>query len=201
MFELKFKRVTLTFDFSFFAVMTLMLLFGDNMYLALGFVTCIWHETGHLLMMLSNNIGVKNICFYGGGIKIIPDKQIDFTQTRTGMAVLLAGSSLNFITAAILWNSECKLLQYLAVINSAIGAFNMLPLQFLDGGKILVRLIRNLCSYQRAILLERFLKWINVILIITVILTFLFIGRGNITLFATLCCLLVSAVLYDNERT
>lgn len=194
MFELKYKRVIMTFDFSFFAVISLMLLFNNNIYIILCLIACIWHETGHLIAMLINNINVEKIKFYGGGIKIYPDKSLSFTSSKIGFAVLLAGSTLNFITFVMLKNSKNELLSLFAAINAIIAAFNMLPLQYLDGGKIFVLIIRNICSYQRAIVLERFLKWINVILIAAVILIFLFVGKGNITLFITLCCLLISAL-------
>lgn len=197
MFELRFKRVILTFDFSFFAVMSLMILFESGECLAIGFVTCLWHELGHLVMMLLNNIKVNKICFYGGGIKILPDKLFDFTSSEQRFAVLVAGSILNFITFALLKNSNSSVLRVFAAVNAGIGAFNMLPLHFLDGGRILVLIIHALCDCQRAVMLEQFLKWINVMLIIIVIIFFSFIGKGNITLFVTLCCLLVSALSYE----
>ncbi len=196
MFELKFKRFEVAFEFSFFAVMTLMMLFGSNEYITIAFVACLWHETGHLLMMFLNHIKVCKICFYGAGVKIQPDKMFDFTPTGTRVAVLLAGSALNFVTFLLLNNSEYAVLCVFAAVNAAIGAFNLLPLQFLDGGKILVIIIHTLCSYPRALLLERFLKWFNVILIIIVLIVLSFVGKGNITLFITLCCLLFSALSY-----
>lgn len=194
MLELKFKQIIINFDFSFFAIVSLMLLFRDNQYVLLCLLACMWHETGHLFVMLLNNVRVKRILFYGGGIKITPDKLFDFTQIGVRVSVLLAGSVLNFITFILLKNSMFDILTFFAMTNAVIGAFNLLPLQSLDGGKILVMIIRKLCSYNNAIMAERYLKWLNIILIITVILIFSFVGKGNITLFFTLCCLLLSAV-------
>lgn len=195
MFELKFKRITLAFDFSFFAVMSLMMLFESSKYIAIGFAVCLWHEFGHLLTMLFNNVKIHKICFYGAGIKIIPDKSFDFTNVKVKFIVLIAGSALNFITFALLKNSDSNILRIFAAVNAGVGAFNILPLHFLDGGRILIMIIYALCDYQKAVLLEQFVKWTNVILIIIVIIFFSFIGKGNITLFATLCCLLFSALL------
>ena len=197
MFELRFKRVIITFDFSSFAVMSLMMLFESGKYLAIGFVACLWHELGHLVMMLLNNIKVSKICFYGGGIKISPDKLFDFTSFKQRFVVLVAGSTLNFITFALLKNSNDNVLRIFAAVNVTIGAFNMLPLHFLDGGKIFVMMIHALCDCQRAVLVERFVKWTNIILIIIVIIFFSLIGKVNITLCVTLCCLLFSALSYE----
>ena len=194
MLELKFKHVVLIFDFSFFAVVSLMLLFSNGKYIIMCLLACLWHETGHLIAMLQTNVKVDKICIYGGGIRISPDKSFDFTPFRVRLCVLLAGSALNFVTFMMLKNSQYDAWAFFAAINAVIGAFNMLPLQFLDGGKILILIIRNLCSYQRAVILERYLKWMNIVLIITVILFFAVVGKGNVTLFVTLCCLLLSAL-------
>lgn len=197
MFELRFKRVTITFDFSFFAVMSLMMLFENSKYLLVCFVACLLHESGHLIVLLLNKVKLNKVCFYGAGIKIIPDKLFDFTSDETKFAVLIAGCLFNFITFLLLKSSSNTLLRIFALVNAGIGAFNILPLHFLDGGKILVLIIHKLCDYRRAILLEQFVKWINVLLIIIVIILFAVIGKENITLYVTLCCLLFSALAYS----
>lgn len=196
MFELKLKRITITFEFSFFAIMTLMLLLGNDIYVKIAFIVCLWHEAGHLSVMTLKHIKVERICFYGAGVKIQPDKTFDFASADTRVMVYLAGSTFNFITFILLKNSENDVLRIFAAVNAAIGAFNLLPLKFLDGGKIILVLIQNICSYQRAILLERFFKWSNLILIMIVLIIMTFVGKGNITLYATLCCLLFTELSY-----
>jgi len=194
MLEIKFKYFVLAFDFSFFAVVSLMLLLSNNEYVIMCVLACLWHEAGHLIAMLLTNVRINRICLYGGGIRISPDKMFYFTTTGVQLKVLLAGSTMNLIAFLLLRNSQSEILYSFAMINAAIGAFNMLPLQFLDGGKILVQIIRGLCSYQYAVMLECYLKWINVVMILIVMLCFSFVGKGNVTLFVTLCCLLLSAL-------
>ena len=190
MFELKFKRISVAFDFSFFATVTLlMLLSGTNV--SLGLAACLWHELGHLAVMGIKKVSVKKVLFYGAGIKIIPDKSFDLADFRTELAVLLAGSGANFIAAAGLWLCGDLHMKLFAVINAVIGAFNLLPLQSLDGGKIIVSLIRRFCDYDRACQLELWFKRINGILIIAVLIAFAVSQRGNLTLYITLCYLLV----------
>ncbi len=197
MFEFKIRQIILAFDFSFFAIVTLMLLFCDNKYVVLCLLACIWHEIGHLIVMLLNKVKVDKVCFYGGGIKILSDKSYTFTQSVVKFKVLVAGSALNFITFFILKNCRNEDMCFFSAVNAVIGAFNMLPLQFLDGGKIFIMLIRNLCSYSNAIILERYLKWLNIILIMSVVVIVTIIGKGNPTLLITLCCLLFSAIKDD----
>lgn len=194
MFELRIKKLTVRFDFSFFATVTLLMLLSGSNYAVIGLAVCLWHELGHFTVMLICGVKVKELVFYGAGIKIIPDKQIDFTGFGTAISVYLAGSAANFIAVALLSMSESPEARLFAAVNMVIGAFNLLPLGYLDGGKIILLIIRRLCDYPRACLLERYLKWLNVFLILTVLAVFTFVKRGNFTVYLTLCYLLISAI-------
>ncbi len=173
------------------------MLIGNNRYALFGLAACIWHELGHLAVMRICGISVKRLLFYGAGIKIVPDKQIDFTGFRSQLIVFLAGSAANFVAAGLLAASENSAVRIFAAVNSVIGAFNLLPLQYLDGGKIIVLMIRNFCGFSLSCQLERYLKWLNVFLIAAVLVTFSVLGKGNFTLYITLCCLLISTVSAD----
>lgn len=194
MFELRIKKLTVRFDFSFFATVTLLMLLSGSNYAVIGLAVCLWHELGHFTVMLICGVKVKELVFYGAGIKIIPDKQIDFTGFGTAIFVYLAGSAANFLAAALLSISESSEARLFAAVNMVIGAFNLLPLGYLDGGKIILLIIRRLCDYPRACLLERYLKWLNVFLILAVLAVFTFVKQGNFTVYLTLCYLLISAI-------
>ncbi|MCM1023785.1 MAG: site-2 protease family protein [Prevotella sp.] len=195
MFELRIGNLTAAFDFSFFAAVSLLMLIGDNRYALFGLAACIWHELGHLAVMRLCGISVKRLVFYGAGIKIVPDKQLDFTPFRAQLAVYLAGSFANFLAAALLWFSESPAVRIWAAVNAVIGAFNLLPLQYLDGGKIIASVIRCFCEFSLSCRLEQYLKRLNLVLILAVLITFAALGRGNFTLYLTLCCLLVSVAI------
>lgn len=196
MLEFKFKNVTAAFDFSFFASAALLTLLSGN-YALLGLAACLWHETGHLIAMKLCKIPLKKVVFYGAGIKIVPDKLINFTGFGSSFLTLISGSAANFAAAAALWGTPNADLKLFAAINLVIGLFNLLPLRYFDGGKLLLLLIRQLCAFSTACLLERFLGWLNVFLIMSVLIIFAFTGKGNFTLYATLCYLLVSSICAD----
>ena len=197
MFELRFKKISAIFDFSFFATVTLLMLLSETN-AVLGLAACLWHELGHLAVMGIKGVPVKKVLFYGAGIKIIPDKSFDYADFRTELPVLIAGSLANFTAAAGLWLCDDLQLKLFAVINAVIGAFNLLPVQSLDGGKIIVSVIRRLCDYDRACQLEGWLKRINGVLIIAVLIAFAVSQKGNLTLYITLCYLLVVSMSKDN---
>ncbi len=138
-------------------------------------------------------IPVKRLVFYGAGIKLTADKQLDFTGFWVQLWVFLAGSAANFLAAVLLSFSENHAVRIFSAVNSIIGAFNLLPLGYLDGGKILTLFIRSFCGFALSCRLERYLKWLNIILIAVILIVFAALGKGNFTLYLTLCCLLVSA--------
>lgn len=189
MFEFRFRNMTAAFDFSFFAAVALTAVLGGG-YAAIGLAACIWHELGHLAVMKITGIPVKKAVFYGAGIKIVTDRQLEYSRFGIGFAVLIAGSAANFAAAAVLYRCGSMDIRLFAAVNLVIGAFNLLPLQNLDGGKIIILLIRSLCGYSRACLLERYFKWVNVFLIMMALIAFAFLGKGNLTLYVTLCYLL-----------
>lgn len=172
------------------------MLLSNNKYLFLGFAACLCHEFGHLIFMFAKRVKVDKIVFYGAGIKIIPDKSFSFTDMHTQFFVLSAGCVFNFALYIILTPSSSALLKVFAVLNAGIGAFNLLPLQFLDGGRLLILLIYKFCNYNNAVIMERYIKWLNAILIIVTLLFVSLIGKGNVTLFITLCYLLISTLSY-----
>ena len=194
MFEIPFRRLSIAFDFSFFASVSLLVLLGSG-YAVMGLAACLLHELGHLAVMKMCGIPVKRVLFYGAGIKIMPDKEFCFTDFSSEFTVLIAGSAANFLIAAVSGIPDSFGMRLFSVINILIGVFNLLPLQYLDGGKLLLAVIRRICSFSTACLLERFLKWANVFLILSVMIAFAFAGRGNFTLYITLCYLLASAAL------
>ncbi|MCH5193079.1 MAG: hypothetical protein J1F11_03890 [Oscillospiraceae bacterium] len=190
MFELRFKRISIAFDFSFFATVALLTLLNETN-AVLGLAACLWHELGHLIVMEIKGVPLKKVLFYGAGIKIVPDRSFELADFGTELAVLLAGSSANFIVSAGLWFCGDIRLKLFSVINAVIGAFNLLPVLSLDGGGLIVAVIRRYCDYERACQLESWLGRINGILIVAVLAAFALFGKGNLTLYITLCYLLV----------
>jgi len=194
MFEFKIGALTIKLDFSFFAAVTLLMLISGSSYAVWGLAACLWHEMGHFIVMIACGVRVRELIFYGAGIKIVPDKRIDFTGFGASLLIFLAGSFANFLAAAVMSLSDKPEMKLYGAVNAVIGAFNMLPLGYLDGGKIILLVIRRVCDYSRACLLERYLKWLNVILILAALIAFTFVKLGNFTLYLTLCYLLVSAI-------
>lgn len=108
------------------------------------FVSVLLHELGHSVVAKRFGIPVPRITlFIFGGVSEIaaepPEPQVDFW-------IAAAGPIVSFLLALIFWELRpvlgnsgplLALAKYLAILNFALGAFNMVPGFPLDGGRVL----------------------------------------------------------------
>lgn len=121
--------------YSFLVFNALLFLLRDGNLIAAFYISCIAHETGHILALKLTGGELRSVelgCF---GIKMTasPCKNI-----KEGIAVLMCGPAVNLLIFAVLWYFGIR--EYLCVFNLAEGVFNLLPFSFLDGGAALVLL-------------------------------------------------------------
>ncbi len=121
--------------FSFFFVIGLMGL-ADGfeqlmLFTVLGSSLC--HEIGHILAMSLFGSAPEEMTFYGGGIRIVPQK--GSTHGRLAEAVILfSGCAVNMLlaSASFLLGSEL-----IFKTNLLLCLFNLLPFSYFDGGRLL----------------------------------------------------------------
>lgn len=136
MFSIRLCKIRISFHFSFFAVISLMLLLDGEGCLMLGFYACLLHEMGHLAAMLWLNVPVSEICFYGAGVKIVPKKR-SLTGYGKEFAVLAAGPLANLLVFALSYFFIGGQAAVFGAISLVTGLFNLLPLKGFDGGRII----------------------------------------------------------------
>ena len=155
MIEFSVRSVRIRFYFGFFAVVLFSFFAGqaDSLGVIAALVCCVLHEMGHLAVMCLLSSPPDKICFYAGGIKIVPRRAVTDSRAVTA-AVLSAGCTVNFFLAAV---SRAVGLNELFEINLALGAFNLLPFSYFDGGRILEMYapdgMRKVCAAVCAVLL------------------------------------------------
>lgn len=134
--------------FSFFAVITAMLLTCDGRVVAVSVLSSLLHECGHLVLLFWFGEKPERVVFGAFGIRIERQGVSTLCYKRQA-AVAIGGISVNCILAAVfavLYGFLAS--QVLAVgfaVNALIGGLNMIPVGILDAGQFL-----------RYILLERF---------------------------------------------
>ena len=168
-----------------------MLLFNFNEFALWGLYACMIHECGHLAAMFFTDITAERIIFYGAGIKIVKADHGMLAPFNKELFVLSSGVLANLAVASFTLPHGGGAGLF-GMINCAIAAFNLLPLNSLDGGKLMVLLFYKLCSYERAVMLEKYLQRLNILLSIIIIAAFAACGYKNFTLYLTILYLLLS---------
>lgn len=192
MIEFSVRGVKVRVHFSFFAAAALLMLCRESDYAVYGLYACLLHETGHLVAMSILRHPVKKLIFYGAGIKIVQPSMSTRLGWRDELLILSAGCSVNFVLCAVsvILNNEV-----FAAVNLLIGIFNLLPLNFLDGGKIILLILYHYLDTAKGLKAEKYLKAADIIIIPLVLICFKAFGLGNFTLYVTLIYLLFTAII------
>lgn len=136
------------FHFSFFAVLTAMLLTCDRRIVTVSAVSSLLHECGHLAFLYAYRQPPDRVIFGGFGIRI-ENRGVSSLSNLRRAAVSVGGVLVNGILAAVfslLYISfGYPVFSVGAAVNILIGGLNMMPVGILDAGQFL-----------RYILLERF---------------------------------------------
>ncbi len=147
------------------------------------------HEAAHVLLyrVLVRRWPVLQVGL--GGIAL----QWPFFTAGAGAeaAVLLAGPVLNLGVAAVCLGAALRQASYFRYffggINLLLGAFNLLPLGFLDGGRLLLLLLLRILPASAALRICRVLQWPCLL----ALGCFLLAGSGGVGARLTLLCFLI----------
>ncbi len=122
------KNFRISFTFGFFFILALSSLRGSSLG-GLSLLFCMLHELGHLFMMKAFGVDLSELKFYGSGIKITSNGLGMLPKPRQA-AVYLAGPLTNIMLGLALRG-------IMGSINFALAVFNLLPISYLDGGRLL----------------------------------------------------------------
>lgn len=175
-------------DFGFPAVLALLFLQNNQMFLKQWLKVCFVHELGHGLAMCLTGAGIREIRLYAAGIQLKTNNCL-FTVGQT-LWIYVSGPLMNLLFAYLL--REIQPLD--AVLHLGMGLFNLLPYQMLDGGTALQ------CIFgMRQQVLE--FRRIFCIILSMILLSLLYWNRiENPTLYMMLIYLAFSEILVDKSR-
>lgn len=130
---------------------------GRFMELAMLFTIVLWHELGHLLAALRFGWTVREVKLlpFGGVVEV---EEAGTLPVREEIWVALAGPLQNAILAAAGWGigqagwADPGWAAAFVQANVVIGAFNLLPVLPLDGGRMLQAWISLQAPYHRTLL-------------------------------------------------
>lgn len=126
MFTFKLFNIKFRLEFSFFFTVSILSLYREKI-TGLALLACLLHEAGHILAM---KFRVSLVTFSASGIKITP-KTGETKSLAKEIFILLAGPSVNFLLFLLFGEGE------FGAINLVLMIYNLLPINSLDGGRIL----------------------------------------------------------------
>ena len=135
-------KVEITFLFVAFITFVISLKAPANLLITIA--SSLFHEMGHLLMMILVGNKPKRIKFEIVGMNIIRDNNFGIS-TKREIAISVGGPVMNFIiviiSCIILCLYESHIILTCACINLILMTFNLLPIKSLDGGAVLYFLL------------------------------------------------------------
>lgn len=173
--------------FSFFAIISLLLVLSKNDLIIYGVAAAIIHELGHLTAFLIKGYPPKEIHLEYSGIRLIPQRNLFSFKDES--IILLSGSIVNIIFFFLFY----KLIKIWAFMHLILGFFNLLPMKSLDGGQFVLTITQKLFGVRKGILISDFISITTEILLITAGV-FLFFKTGNFTLILTVIHLLFLSI-------
>ncbi|MBR0423474.1 MAG: site-2 protease family protein [Clostridia bacterium] len=136
-----------------------------------GFLFALVHEIGHILAMMLFKVKIEKIKFGFINIDLVSSGSDKIIKDKINIIILLSGFFANmlffwFFYICFFYIGE-KMYYFWSMQNLFIGILNLLPIDSLDGGKIL-RIILN--KYFDFFLVEKILKYTSFIILIPLFL-------------------------------
>lgn len=180
-----FAKCRVEINFLFVAVIAFLLLIDRSAIAGLGIIATVVHECGHIVCMYLFSIPPEKVKFNPFGIDIVENVGSKHSYKKDAL-IALAGPAANLLTLAVFFLLyrfyPNPYLYTFCVANGAFAAFNLLPIEPLDGGQALYSL---LCSKHSPIVSAKIVEILSfVILLPLAIIGFLILlqSRYNFSL-------------------
>ncbi len=174
-------KIKVRFDFTFFAVVALLVFIDTSGTAMLSLIACILHEGGHLLAMALCGVVPEKITFYGGGIAVA--RRMDNVSTPRRLIILSAGCAVNAVLAmsgALM--PQNSTMQVFSAVNLLICCFNALPIGYFDGGEILRIIFESIFQPRTAEIIKKTIGIIMCVLIVNALFIYCVICKQDVSI-------------------
>ncbi len=194
--KLKIGGIVFEISFPLAAVMTAVILFDSSLSVVVCFLSVIFHESGHLVMLHHFGCMPESIRLTLFDIAIV-DKSKSLRGFSQEIAVVMAGIAFNFLfgTAALilLHIFSGGIWELFVNANYTLAFFNLLPAETLDGGQALLLILCRKMEMRKAMITADI---ISVVIIIPLgILGFIVLLRSKYNFSLLLTAIYLLAVL------
>ena len=153
---MRFRVGSINFEVSFplVALMTAVVVFDTTMSVLICFISAFMHELGHIAAMRYYNSPPKTIKLTLFDIAITNTYKA-VRSRKEDIIITLAGVTMNFISAAIGYTvhlfTGSEFCRLFALSHITLGAFNLLPVDSLDGGQALMIILSYFYPPDKAV--------------------------------------------------
>ena len=183
-------KLYITYPFA--AMIALALLFDTTGQTACCLLAAILHECGHLIMLKIFKARSISINLSSLDFKIIDsyDKSRSYIQD---IMISAAGPFVNFLLLFIFYNFENT--KTFALANLVIGVFNIIPIDSLDGGKILMSFLVTKLPQRVCVIICNIIS-LMFILPLAVLGFYILIDTGYNFSLIIICCYLITLMIF-----
>ena len=183
-------------SFFFTALITVMLATDrTGIILPVLFATTM-HELGHLFAMWLIDCTPKQIRLLPATIQITSEFS---KRYRNDLIIAIMGPLTNIVLFLTLYLNyifyKNNFILYNALINLLISIFNLLPINGLDGGTILLSILAKRTEYTRAKLIIRIITILSAAILLILAISFTIRGKFNISLYIIAIYILILTLI------
>lgn len=174
-------KTQIKIDFTFFAVIALLIFVDSSGTATLSLIASLIHETAHLVAMLICGSDLQRVVFYGGGICIMSDINKLYFNKR--LVILSAGCFTNALISIIgfVFFYDDTVFVIFSMVNAIICFFNLIPIGYFDGAEILDTILSRYLSFEKTVLLKRVIGILFSIILVLAIAGYCFIYKGEVS--------------------
>ena len=180
--EFTWKGVRIQFHFLFFWTLAFLVLLDRSGFVAMSLLAAIIHELGHIVAFILLHDLPSEISFEAAGIRMVRSEKD--VSVKKELFQLFMGSITNFVVF-LLFSFSLKTVNQasvFAVSHLLLGIFNLLPIQALDGGKVLYLLLSQILYPETAYRISRGITWTTILLLTIFSIYLCRHGKGNLSL-------------------
>lgn len=192
--QIKLRKISIEFGFSFVLVTTLMLLFFEEKIVILSVLSSILHEFGHLFVMKLCNEKIEKVVFGAFGVRIEKYAFSGISYIKE-TAIALGGIAVNlillFVSFLIYCVSDIETALVFGLINLLIALMNSMPVGSLDMGRAIKSLLLLKTDEEKAQKICEIISFVFFILFLAFTVLYCAFIRVNFSLIAV-CIYLLS---------
>lgn len=191
---LEFPGVRIHISFFFAAALAFAVNSGRGRAVAVVFMSALVHECAHIFFLRRWGAGDLSVSLYPGGARISGGGWEALPYGAAAVAAL-AGPAVNFLLSGGCFRlfsvTGAALFREAAAVNLSLGALNLLPLSFLDGGRVLRSLLAGKQKKPAPLWLRRGVDLAVILLLAGLAVALTAMGRDALffLLFALYCAL------------